>query len=128
MKSVYLNTGGGAVAGATKTAAGAGKGFNFDPISKGIETFGKIGVDIIDASKRRQMDFSLSQQRLNAELGLAEKSAQQQAELAKLNLIAQTIGVKPKEEKNIGKTIAVVVISVTGLAALGGFLYLINKR
>jgi hypothetical protein len=106
----------------------ATKGVNIDPIVAAAEALGKIGIGIADASKRRQMDFSLNQQRLNAELGLAEKSAQQQAELAKLNLIAQTIGGKPKEEKNIGKTIAVVVISVTGLAALGGFLYLINKR
>ena len=124
MKSVYLNTGG--AAGAAKTATGAGKGFNFDPISKGIETFGKIGVEIIDASKRRQMDYSFNQQKLQAELGLAEKSQAQQYELARLNVLAQAAsGGKTPEKSN---TALYIGLGVAGIAVLGTIVYFVTKK
>jgi hypothetical protein len=126
MKSVHLNTGG-AAAGAAKTATGAGKGFNFDPISKGIETFGKIGVQIIDASKRRQMDYSFNQQKLQAELGLAEKSQAQQYELAKLNAIAQAAGGSKSPEKT-NNTALYVGLGVAGIAVLGTIIYFVTKK
>ena len=126
MKSVYLNTGG-AAAGAAKTATGAGKGFNFDPISKGIETFGKIGVQIIDASKRRQMDYSFNQQKLQAELGLAEKSQAQQYELSKLNAIAQAAGGSKSPEKT-NNTALYVGLGVAGIAVLGTIIYFVTKK
>ena len=106
----------------------AAKGVNIDPIVAAAEALGKIAVGAADASKRRQMDYAFNQQRLNAELGLSEKSAQQQAELAKLNLIAQTMGGKPKEEQNIAKTIAIITIAMTGLVGIGVIIYVATKR
>lgn len=87
----YLNKDG---AGAASTAAqGASKGGKMSggDLAALIEAFGKVGVSIHDANKRRQMDYRVGQQRLQAELGLADKTREADLDLARMNIIAQTI-------------------------------------
>jgi hypothetical protein len=113
MKSVHLNTG--------------GKGANIDPITQSAEVLGKIVVNVVDASKRRQMDYSFNQQKLQAELGLAEKSQAQQYELAKLNAIAQAAGGSKSPEKT-NNTALYVGLGVAGIAVLGTIIYFVTKK
>lgn len=96
------------------------------PIAEIIEGVGKVGVNIVDTSKRRQMDFATSQQQLQAQLGLAEKTAQQQFDLARLNVLAQAAtGKGGKETKNTGLMIG---LGVLGLAVIVGVVYFAVKK
>lgn len=91
-----------------------------------VETAGKIGVQAIDASKRRATDFALNQQQIQAQLGLAEKTAQQQYDIARLNVLAQAAtGKGGKETKNTGLMIG---LGVLGLAIIGGVVYFAVKK
>jgi len=119
---------GAASKGATGAAAkGAAKGGV--PIADIIEGVGKIGVQFADASKRRQMDFGFNQQRLQQELGIAEMSAKQAGEIARLNFLAQqtAAGAKPKGTNNSMKTL-VIIVSVIGVTALGVVGYLAIRK
>jgi len=91
-----------------------------------VETAGKIANDTIDKSKRRATDFALNQQQIQAQLGLAEKTAQQQFELAKLNVLAQTAtGKGGKDTKNTGLMIG---LGLLGLTVVGGVIYFAVKK
>lgn len=95
-------------------------------ISAILETAGKLGVEAIDAKKRRQMDFATGQQQLQAQLGLAEKTAQQQYELARLNVLAQAASGKGgKDTKNTGLMIG---LGLLGLTVVGGVIYFAVKK
>jgi hypothetical protein len=77
------------------------------PIAGIIEGIGKTAVGIYDANKRRQMDFAFNQQNLQAQLGLAEKAAAQQNELARLTLLAQAATGKSSDSKKDTKPLLV---------------------
>lgn len=90
------------------------------PIADIIEGVGKIGVNIVDTSKRRQMEFATNQQQLQAQLGLAEKTAQQQYELARLNVLAQAASGKTsgaKEPKPWQKALILLPFLFVGAVA-----------
>jgi hypothetical protein len=99
------------------------------PIADIIEGVGKIGINIADASKRRQMDFGLNQQRLQQELGIAEMSAKQASEISRMNILAQQTGAgaKPKDTDNSMKNL-VIIVSVIGVAALSVIGYLAIRK
>jgi hypothetical protein len=89
-----------------------GTGVNPDVIGTAISSLGQIGINIADAAKRRQMDYAMGQQRLQAELGLAETSAKAAADTARLNLLAQAAtGKKATDEKkpNIATAVGVTL-------------------
>lgn len=118
----------GAAGGAAKGAAGAAKGGGL-PIADIIEGVGKIGVGAADAAKRRQMDFAFNQQRLQQELGIAEMSAKQAGEIARLNFLAQQSAAgaaKPKDDDSLKPL--VIGVSVVGVLALGTIVFLAVKR
>lgn len=95
-------------------------------ISQLLETAGKIAVSAHDANKRRATDFALGQQQLQSQLGLAEKTAQQQFDLARLNVLAQAAtGKGGKETKNTGLMIG---LGVMGLAVIGLVVYFAIKK
>lgn len=88
---VFLNENG---AGAASTAAeGVSKGGKMSggDIAAIIEGIGKVVVNVHDANKRRQMDYRVGQQRLQAELGLADKTREADLDVARMNIIAQTL-------------------------------------
>jgi hypothetical protein len=116
----YLNTNGAP----PKTGMSAGD------IGAIVETFGKITVEAIDASKRRKIDFNLNQQKLQAELGLAEKAQQQQYDIARLNLIAaQAGGKKQDDNKDKGnQTLMYIGIGVGALVLFGTIFYVIKNK
>lgn len=95
-------------------------------ISAILETAGKLGVEAIDAKKRRQMDFATGQQQLQAQLGLAEKTAQQQYELARLNVLAQAATGKTGD-KDKPKPWTIVLFAVP-LVIVGVALYVSTRH
>lgn len=74
-------------------AGGAAKGGKMSggDLAAIIEAAGKVAVDIHDSNKRRQMDYRVGQQRLQSELGLADKAREADLDVARMNIIAQTI-------------------------------------
>ena len=96
------------------------------PIADIIEGVGKIGVNIVDTSKRRQMEFATNQQQLQAQLGLAEKTAQQQYELARLNVLAQAATGKTGD-KDKPKPWTIVLFALP-LIVVGGAFYFATKH
>lgn len=117
----------GAAGGAAKGAAGAAKGGGL-PIADIIEGVGKIGVGAADAAKRRQMDFAFNQQRLQQELGIAEMSAKQAGEIARLNFLAQQSAAGAAKPKDDSLKPLVIGVSVVGVLALGTIVFLAVKR
>lgn len=96
-------------------AANAGKTGSGVSVGGIIEGVGKVGVDLLDAAKRRQMDFALNQQQLQAQLGLAEKAAQNQLDIARMAAIAQAASGKGATNKSsnalfIGASIIIVAV------------------
>lgn len=89
-----------------------------------IESAGKVGVQFIDASKRRKMDYNLSQQKLNAELGIAKDTAAQQLQLQKLSILANQ-GNQPTQSK--GNTALYVGLGIGALALVGVIVYVVKK-
>ena len=72
------------------------------------------------------MEFATNQQQLQAQLGLAEKTAQQQYELARLNVLAQAAtGKGGKDTKNTGLMIG---LGLLGLTVVGGVIYFAVKK
>lgn len=96
------------------------------PIAEIIEGVGKIGVNIVDTSKRRQMEFATNQQQLQAQLGLAEKTAQQQYDLARLNVLAQAASGKTGD-KDKPKPWTIVLFAVP-LVIVGFGLYFSTRH
>ena len=115
MKTEYLN----------KTGGG---GLSPDIIGSAIGALGQIGVSAADAAKRRQMDYAMGQQRLQAELGLAEKSAQQAADTARLTLLAQAASGQGKIEEKKPNTALIVGVSVGAFALVGTLIYFAVKK
>ena len=129
--SDLFGKGGSAAAGAaTQGAAGAAtKGAKGGvPIADIIEGVGKIGVNIADASKRRQMDFAFNQQRLQQELGIAEMSAKQAGEIARLNILAQQAAAGKEKPKDDSFKPLVIGVSIVGALALGTIVFIAVKR
>jgi hypothetical protein len=98
-----------------------------DVIGQTLTSLGKIGVDIVDASKRRQMDFNFNQQRLQSELGLAEKAQQQNFEIARLTAIANAAKGNETDKKK-DNTMLYVGVGVVGLVLIGGILYAVKNK
>lgn len=124
MKSQYLNNTG-AAAGAV--AGGAKGGLSPDIIGSAIGALGQIGVGAADAAKRRQMDYALGQQRLQAELGLAEKSAKQAADTARLTLLAQAATGKVGTDEKKPNIALAVGLSLGFFAIIGTVVYFATK-
>lgn len=124
MKTEYLHNdaAAGAVAGAAKG------GLSPDIIGSVVGALGQVGVTAADAKKRRQMDYAMGQQRLQAELGLAEKSAKQAADTARLTLLAQAASGKGKTEENKPNTALIVGVSVGFFALVGTLIYFAAKN
>ena len=118
MKTEYLNN----------TGAPPKGGLSPDIIGSVIGALGQVGVTAADAKKRRQMDYAMGQQRLQAELGLAEKSAKQAAETARLSLLAQAASGKGKTEENKPNTALIVGVSVGFFALVGTLIYFAAKN
>lgn len=128
MKSEYLNkTGGGAGAAAGAAAGGAG-GINPDIIGSAIAAFGQIGVSVADAAKRRQMEYAMGQQRLQAELGLADRAAKQAADTARLSILAQAATGKPAKDEDKPNTALIVGVSLGAFALVGTLIYFAVKK
>jgi hypothetical protein len=118
----------GAAAGtAAQGAAGAAKGGGL-PIADIIEGVGKIGVGAADAAKRRQMDFGFNQQRLQQELGIAEMSAKQAGEIARLNFLAQQAATGKEKPKDDSLKPLVIGVAIVGALALGTIIFIAVKR
>lgn len=131
MGNIFRNLfkqGGSAAAGtAAQGAAGAAKGGGL-PIADIIEGAGKIVVGAADAAKRRQMDFAFNQQRLQQELGIAEMSAKQAGEIARLNFLAQQSAAGAAKPKDDSLKPLVIGVSVVGVLALGTIVFLAVRR
>jgi hypothetical protein len=105
-------------ASAGSTASGGGN------VGQIIEAIGKVVVGGVDASKRRKMDYNMSQQRLNAELGIAKDTAAQQLQLQKLSILANQ-GNQPAPSK--GNTALYVGLGIGALALVGVIVYVVKK-
>jgi len=127
MKQEYLNNGGGAVSGAVGGAPKGG-GMGAGDIAAIIEGVGNIAVGSIDAAKRRKMDFAYNQQKLQAELGLQEKSLAQQFRLQQLNILAQAAGGSGIKDTKKATTIVWVVAGTLALGLAGFVTYMIVKN
>lgn len=99
-------------------------------ISALIEAGGKIAVGAIDAKKRRQMESAFNQQKLQAELGLQEKSLAQQYKLAQLNILTQATNKMGIKDTKKATTIVWVIAGtlVLGLAGFVTYITLKNKK
>jgi len=121
MKEEYLNNDAG-------TPPPKGGKIGVPDISALIEAGGKIAVGAVDAKKRREMEKAYNQQKLQAELGLQEKSLAQQYKLAQLNLLAQADGKAGDKTKKTTTIVWVVVGTlVLGLAGFVTYISLKNK-
>lgn len=98
------------------------------PIADIIEGVGKIAVGAADAAKRRQTDFAFNQQRLQQELGIAEMSAKQAGEIARLNFLAQQSAAGAAKPKDDSLKPLVIGVSVVGAIALATIIFLAVKR
>lgn len=122
MKNEYLNNGGSG----TPPSGGGGKVGGGD-IAAIIEGVGKIVVGGVDASKRRKMDYAYNQQKLQAELGLQEKSLAQQYKLAQLKLLTDaSSGISSDPKK--ANTIVWVIAGTLALGLAGFVTYVIVKN
>ena len=121
MNEIYLNND-------ADTPSGGGKIGGGD-IAAIVEGVGKVVVGGIDASKRRKMDFAFNQQKLQAELGLQEKSLAQQYKLQQLNILAQAAAkTNVTEDADKNKKIVWIVAGTLGLALAGFVTYVIVKN
>ena len=131
---MYYNAGGPAsssivdvVTGAGEQAGGAASKAN--PYIEIGKIIGELTVGAVDASKRRAMDYNLSQQRLTNELGLAKQSQEQQYNLGKLNILAQAqagagqVGATTKQNPML-----TIAIGLGGFVVLGTLMYVILNK
>lgn len=117
----FNNTGGGADA----VASGASKA---DPIVAAGKIIGELAVDAVDKSKRRAMDYSLSQQRLANELGLAKTAQEQQFNLGRLNILAQAQSGTSSSGSKADNSKLYLAIGVGGFVVLGTLMYVILNK
>ena len=122
MEDIFLNNGG------TGTNTGSGKLGGGD-LAAIIEGVGKIAVGTVDAAKRRKMDYAYNQQKLQAELGLQEKSLAQQFKLQQLNILAQAAGATGIKDTKKANTVVWVIAGTlsVGLAAFVTYMIVKNK-
>lgn len=131
---MYYNTGGAgadAIAGAGQVAGGAagGAASAANPIIAAVEVLGKLGVDAVDKSKRRSMDYNISQQRLNNELGLSKQSQEQQYNLGKLNILAQAqAGAGQGGTPTKQNPMLTIAIGLGSFVVLGTLMYVILNK
>ena len=127
---MYYNTGGSgadAIAGAGEVAGGAASKAN--PYIEAGKIIGELTVGAIDKSKRRSMDYNLSQQRLSNELGLAKQSQEQQYNLGKLNILAQAqagagqVGTPTKQNPML-----TIAIGLGSFVVLGTLMYVVLNK
>lgn len=102
----------------------ANAGSSADPIVNAVKALGELGISAIDASKRRKMDYNMSQQKLNAELGLAKDTAAQQLQLQKLSILANQ-GNQPAQSKS--NTALYIGLGIGALALVGVIVYVVKK-
>lgn len=111
--------------GADAVASGASKA---NPYVEAGKIIGELTVGAVDASKRRAMDYSLSQQRLSNELGLAKTAQEQQYNLSKLNILAQAQSGASSGSSKADNTKLYIAVGVGGFVVLGTLMYvLLNK-
>ena len=127
---MYYNQGGAgvdAVAGAGEVAGGAASKAN--PYIEAGKIIGELTVGAIDKSKRRAMDYNLSQQRLSNELGLAKQSQEQQYNLGKLNILAQAQAGGAQGSKTTKQNPMLnIAIGLGGFVVLGTLMYVILNK
>jgi hypothetical protein len=123
---MYYNQGGSGA----DVAAGAGSAASkANPIIAAGEVIGKLTVDAIDASKRRAMDYNLSQQRLTNELGLAKNAQEQQYNLGKLNILAQAqAGASQGGRTSKDNSKLYLAIGVGSFVVLGTLMYVVLNK
>ena len=119
---MYLNNTG---AGADAVASGASKANPYIEIGKVV---GELTVGAVDASKRRAMDYSLSQQRLSNELGLAKTAQEQQFNLGRLNILAQAQSGTSSSGSKADNSKLYLAIGVGGFVVLGTLMYVILNK
>ena len=93
-----------------------------------IEGVGKVAVGTIDAAKRRKMDYAYNQQKLQADLGLQEKSLAQQFKLQQINLLAQAAAGTGIKDTKKATTIVWVIAGTLALGLAGFVTYVIVKN
>ena len=131
---MYYNSGGPAsssivdvVTGAGEQAGGAASKAN--PYIEAGKIIGELTVGAIDASKRRAMDYNLSQQRLTNELGLAKQTQEQQYNLGKLNILAQAqAGAAQGGKTTKQNPMLTLAIGVGSFVVLGTIMYVILNK
>lgn len=127
---MYYNTGGSgadAVVGAGEVAGSAASKANiYLEVGKII---GELSVGAVDKSKRRAMDYNLSQQRLTNELGLAKQTQEQQYNLGKLNILAQAqAGAAQGGKTTKQNPMLTIAIGVGSFVVLGTIMYVILNK
>ena len=97
-----------------------------DPIVAISKAIGELTIGAVDASKRRKTDYQLAQQKLNADLGLARDTAEQQFQLQKLSILANqsSKGSSTPSNKN---TMLYVGLGIGALAVIGTIVYIVKK-
>lgn len=121
MPEKILNTPGDIAGGVADVGSKASKANVAVDVAK---VLGDIGIKAIDASKRRKMDYNMTQQKIQTELGLAKDAQEQQYQLQKLAILAE--GSRPKGD---GKSNTLLYVGVgVGVIAIGGLIYFIVKR
>jgi len=118
---MYFNQTGGA----ESVATGASKA---NPYIEAGKIIGELTVGAVDASKRRAMDYSLSQQRLANELGLAKTAQEQQFNLGKLNILAQAQAGASGSGSKADNSKLYLAIGVGGFVVLGTLMYVIFNK
>jgi hypothetical protein len=122
---MYYNTGGSGA----DVAAGAGSAASkANPYIEAGKIIGELTVNAVDASKRRAMDYSLSQQRLANELGLAKTAQEQQFNLGKLNILAQAQAGASGSSSKADNSKLYLAIGVGGFVVLGTLMYVIFNK
>lgn len=131
---MYYNQGGPApssivdvVTGAGEQAGGAASKAN--PYIEIGKIIGELTVGAVDKSKRRAMDYNLSQQRLTNELGLAKQTQEQQYNLGKLNILAQAqAGAGQSGTTTKKNPMLLLSIGVGSFVVLGTLMYVILNK
>lgn len=121
---MYFNQNGSDVAGQVGGAASKA-----NPYIEAGKIIGELTVGAVDLSKRRQMDYSISQQRLTNELGLAKTAQEQQFSLGKLGILAQAqSGANASSNKPADNSKINLAIGVGGFVVVATLTYLILNR
>jgi hypothetical protein len=122
---MYYNQGGSGADVAAGAGSAAGKA---NPYLEAGKIIGELTVNAVDASKRRAMDYSLSQQRLANELGLAKTAQEQQFNLGKLNILAQAQAGASGSGSKADNSKLYLAVGVGGFVVLGTLMYVILNK